>query len=327
MQTLTGSNIQSYVALYENNKLNAVRVYEVDPAAGEQMIPFHSAFSEENNIDEYLFIDGGQTIKAFIWDADLLMPLSEPYGYYSSVGEPRGVDEPTIFIIGDSTAASYAQTRAPLTGWGQVFDQFFPGNVTISNFAQSGRSSKSFINEGFFDRVKAKWTAGDYLFISFGGNDAKEEDPNRYTDPNQTSSAPGSFKYYLKEYIDAAKAANVTPVLVTQYERSLWNGGTFVPNMGRYPDATRELAEELGVVLLDMNADVNIYFPAIGKTATDSLFMMIPPGHPNYPDGYSDTSHLNYDGAIVTARMILSRLAETGLPIAEYVQGVVSPLE
>ncbi|MCA9208663.1 MAG: hypothetical protein KDA55_09925, partial [Planctomycetales bacterium] len=53
-----------------------------------------------------------------------------------------------VAIIGDSTVASYPNPpadRPDLTGWGQVFGEFFDERVVVLNHARSGRSSKSFL--------------------------------------------------------------------------------------------------------------------------------------------------------------------------------------
>src|SRR5687768_13828576 len=55
-----------------------------------------------------------------------------------------------IALIGDSTVSTYTKPpadRPDLTGWGQVFGEFFTDRVTVLNHASSGRSSKSFRRE------------------------------------------------------------------------------------------------------------------------------------------------------------------------------------
>lgn len=56
-----------------------------------------------------------------------------------------------IVMVGDSTMASYPKPpaeRPDLTGWGQVFGEYFSDRVEIVNHAASGRSLKSFVAEG-----------------------------------------------------------------------------------------------------------------------------------------------------------------------------------
>jgi hypothetical protein len=81
----------------------------------------------------------------------------------------------TLFVVGDSTASNYESKVAPREGWGQRFHEQLAAAAParVINVAQSGRSSRSFINEGWFQQVKQRLKAGDYLFIQFGHNDEK----------------------------------------------------------------------------------------------------------------------------------------------------------
>src|SRR4029077_10580036 len=76
---------------------------------------------------------------------------------------------PTIFIAGDSTAANGAPGAI---GWGKSFGTFFdPAKLKAVNQARGGRSSRTFITEGHWDRLLADLKAGDYVLIQFGHND------------------------------------------------------------------------------------------------------------------------------------------------------------
>ncbi len=69
-----------------------------------------------------------------------------------------------VALVGDSTVASYPTPpadRPGLTGWGQVFDEFLCGRVTVLNHAVSGHSSKSFIREGLWRKtLEVRWSRG-----------------------------------------------------------------------------------------------------------------------------------------------------------------------
>ena len=110
-----------------------------------------------------------------------------------------------IALIGDSTVSSYAKPpadRPDLTGWGQVFGEFFTDRVTVLNHAASGRSSKSFRRENRWQPVLD--LKPDYVFIQFGHNDQKKEG-DRYADPET------DFREQMKQYIAEARAAGATP--------------------------------------------------------------------------------------------------------------------
>ncbi len=84
-----------------------------------------------------------------------------------------------VFIAGDSTAAEWGPEFYPQFGWGMVLKCAFDDGVTVRNYARSGRSSKSFIEEGQFARIEREMKAGDTLLIQFGHNDQKVGDPSR----------------------------------------------------------------------------------------------------------------------------------------------------
>lgn len=89
----------------------------------------------------------------------------------------------TIHSIGDSTMCNFEDSylnqfggeNYPIRGWMQMMPAFVKPSVAINNAAKSGRSSKSFKNEGWWDKVKSKVKPGDYVFIMFGGNDQKTD--------------------------------------------------------------------------------------------------------------------------------------------------------
>ena len=68
----------------------------------------------------------------------------------------------TIFICGDSTAASYTPDRAPLTGWGQALADMLP-DIPVVNAAMAGRSTKSFLSEGRLIPVEEQLQPGDLI--------------------------------------------------------------------------------------------------------------------------------------------------------------------
>ena len=102
-----------------------------------------------------------------------------------------------IFMIGDSTMADKPLNDNPEKGWGQLFPQYFTGDVQIKNHAVNGRSTKSFLKEGRWDSVMKYLQKDDYVFIQFGHNDQKIEDSNRYAAPQtlyrEKSKSPPYF--------------------------------------------------------------------------------------------------------------------------------------
>jgi lysophospholipase L1-like esterase len=225
---------------------------------------------------------------------------------------------PSIWVIGDSTASVYASDLYPRTGWAQPLQDYFaPACATIRDRAISGRSSKSFFDEGAWTPVRDALKAGDYVLIQFGHNDEKADDPLRYTEPFT------SFEQHLSIYIDDARARGATPVLLTPINRNNWTGTALRDTHGDYPVAMRQLAAARGVPLIDATSLTKTYFERLGQAATTLLFMDLAVGEsPNYPAGNVDNTHLQERGARTIAELILADFARQALPIGHLVMTV-----
>lgn len=207
----------------------------------------------------------------------------------------------TVFVAGDSTAATYAVADHPRAGWGQALHLFLHRDIGVVNEALSGASSKSFADLGRLDRILAAIRPGDVLLVSFGHNDEKVEDPARGTLPWTT------FQEYLRRYVDGARAARATPILVTPVERRRFraDGAPYLSH-GEYPDAIRALAAETRTPLIDLTSLSFALWSAAGPEATKQHFLWLNAGDsPNYPTGVSDNTHFQTYGAIEVARLVV----------------------
>jgi lysophospholipase L1-like esterase len=217
----------------------------------------------------------------------------------------------TIYLAGDSTVSHYGITSAPRKGWGQVIAQLFNENIIIKNHAVPKRSSKSFIHEGRLTDLLKNIKKGDYLFIQFGHNDEKEEDPTRYTLPHT------SYKSYLKQYIDGARSKGAIPVLITPVERRRFSAdGHALYSHGKYPLAMKELAKEENVPLIDLTEKSKAMYDRLGPQKTKKVFMWLDAGmNPNYPMGITDNTHFQEYGAKLIAYLVVEGIYEVDLPL------------
>jgi lysophospholipase L1-like esterase len=77
-------------------------------------------------------------------------------------------------VIGDSTASPYAADLYRRMGWAQPLQDYYaPACAAIQDRAISGRSSKSFFDEGAWTPVRDALKSGDFVLIQFGHNDEK----------------------------------------------------------------------------------------------------------------------------------------------------------
>jgi lysophospholipase L1-like esterase len=225
----------------------------------------------------------------------------------------------TIYMIGDSTMSVYAATLAPRMGWGQPFGTYFNAScATVVDKALSGRSSKSFFDEGAWAPVKNALKSGDYVFIQFGHNDEKNEEPTLFTDPQTT------YKQFLTTYVTDTRAKMATPILLTSINRNNWSTGTTVKDThGAYPPAVRELAASLKVDLIDLTALTKTYFERIGQAETAKLFLILAAGaSPNYPTGVTDNTHLQEKGALAIGQLAMADAWAQKLSIASFLKAV-----
>lgn len=212
----------------------------------------------------------------------------------------------TVFWAGDSTVKDNKAATYPQTGIAQGMERYFHQRVHVLNLAENGRSTKSFLDEKRFAPVLDLAAPGDYVFIQFGHNDEKTEDPQRYTDPHTT------YKENLRYMVEEARKRGATPLLITPVARRRFEKGVFVPGShGAYPGAMMELAEELGVECVDLTRASEELLAERGERETEKWFMNLAPGeYPRtpYAAGQEDNTHLVYAGAVEMAGLLAREL-------------------
>ncbi|NIJ70239.1 GDSL-type esterase/lipase family protein [Xanthomonas sp. 60] len=208
---------------------------------------------------------------------------------------PCAFAEPAkVFIAGDSTAADYGPERAPQAGWGQALQSYLdPARFEVRNHAKGGRSTRSFIAEGRLDAIAADLQRGDVLLIQFGHNDAKFEDPSRYTDPQH------DYPQLLMRYVQLARDKGATPVLVTPVARLLYDFGSLLDTHGMYTQAMKQLATREDVALIDLNARSTHWIRGLGEAGAKPYFMFVP------AQNKADGTHFSAAGATAVACLLV----------------------
>lgn len=252
-----------------------------------------------------------------------------------TISHDAPADSVTIMMIGDSTMADKVlKGENQERGWGQMLPGLLHGPVRVDNHAVNGRSSKSFIDEGRWDKVIERLRPGDYLIIQFGHNDEKAADPARYTEPGST------FDANLTRFATEALAKGATPILMNSIVRRNFpapgaptvtvadrykkgyhpeayvsEGTRLVDIHGAYLDSPRRVAARLGIPFIDMNAITHNAVQALGRNASRDYYMWIPADtYPFAPEGKIDNTHLNIRGATFVATLAAQALADT-LPL------------
>lgn len=215
----------------------------------------------------------------------------------------------TIYWAGDSTVQYNDITTYPQTGIGQVFHLFLKPEVKVENYAKNGRSTKSFIDESRLAAIYDRITEGDFLFIQFGHNDEKTEDPARYTAPFS------GYMANLEKFVNAARDKKAFPVLITPLERRCFLDGAGLGEgaHGEYVEAMKRTARELDVPLVDLHRMSREELIKAGEEVSRKWYMYLPEGkYSHYPEGLADNTHLKYEGAVMYASCIARGLKELG---------------
>lgn len=219
-----------------------------------------------------------------------------------------------IYYAGDSTVAQNTIFSYPQSGIGQALPLYLKREHIVQNHAVNGRSTKSFIDQSRLAAIDKDLREGDFLFIQFGHNDEKIEDPARY-------SAPYSdYQLNLEKFIKVARNHKAHPLLITSlYRRQFDENGTLKEGShGDYPDAMKQLGERLKVPVIDLCELSRRLLIETGDENSKKWFMNFPAGlYDNYPEGKTDNTHLRYEGAIRFAGIIAEELKKLGGIYAE----------
>ena len=254
-----------------------------------------------------------------------------------------------VHTIGDSTMANYDESSTDKRGWAQMLQQFFNADeVIINNRGKSGASSKSFYKEAaYWPTVISGVQEGDYVLIQFAHNDEKNGGLDgdtliAYTAAQGESTdgidyrgttASGTFKTFIRAYINETKAKGGKPVIVTPICRKYFSGNTIRRNgmhdlgdsfsiLGStskgsvpetddtydYAQALRDVAAEYDdVPLIDLTLLTRDMYLSYGESyCTANLFCT------------DDNTHPAKMGATLIARLAAQAMKEQGI-LAEHI--------
>ena len=220
----------------------------------------------------------------------------------------------TVYLAGDSTMAEKKAEKRPETGWGEYLQiNFDETKVKVENHAQNGRSTKSFINEGRWQKIVEKLKKCDYVFIQFGHNDEKLDKPET------GAAANGEYRNNLIRFVNDVWTKKANPVLLTPIMRRRFNDkGEFFDTHGIYPDAVRKVAQELKVPLIDMHRKSEAVIKKFGEVESKKLFLQLAPkAHVNYPNGVEDNTHFSAFGAEQMAQQAINGIREIKILLAK----------
>ncbi len=238
-----------------------------------------------------------------------------------AVNAPLNPSLPTIFIVGDSTARNQADL-----GWGDHFAHYFDiTRVNIANRARAGRSSRTFINEGSWDKVLAEMKPGDYVLLQMGHNDGGDlggakprgtlrglgDETQDITLPDGHTETVHTYGWYMRKYMTDARAKHATPILLSVTIRNIWkpdaSGAPHIERDMGYDAEIRQLATEEHVAFVDMATVEADRLEALGPEKTAALFPI-------------DHTHTSSEGAERNAESVVIALRNAKSPLIAYLK-------
>lgn len=229
---------------------------------------------------------------------------------------PLNPNLPTVFIVGDSTARNQADL-----GWGDHFAHYVDTTrINVANRAHAGRSSRTFINEGSWDRVLTEMKPGDFVLLQMGHNDGGNLDGPKargslkglgdemkdVTLPDGYTETVHTYGWYMRKYIADTRAKKATPILLSLTIRNIWKDGHIERDMG-YDAELKQLAAEQHVAYVDMATVEADRLEAAGPEKTALLFP-------------KDHTHTSAEGAELNAQSVAIALRKAHSPLAAYLR-------
>ena len=229
---------------------------------------------------------------------------------------------PTLCIIGDSTVKNHT---AGLEGWGDPIGAYFDkSKIVVVNHALGGRSSRTFLTEGLWDKALADLKPGDFVLMQFGHNDGGsprtsyraslkgvgEETESVVNPKTNVTETIHSYGWYLRKYIADAKAKGATAIVLSPIPRNIWSaGGKVARSSADYGLWAAQAAKAGGASFVDLNAIIADKYDALGPDKVKAYF----PG---------DHTHTSPAGAEMNAGAVVEGLKGLkGCPLVAFLAG------
>ncbi len=196
-----------------------------------------------------------------------------------------------IGLIGDSTVAS-------TYGWGPAFAKRFSDKAKVFNYAKNGATLPS-LSKKLDELLELK---PDYVLVQFGHNDQKKYDTEAYSEN-------------LKSYVERITRAEAKTIILSSVTRRFFDeDGKIKPresgvkaNLSFYAKAAQAVAQEEGVLFIDLNAISIEHHNQIGPEASVAY---------NFKE--TDTTHFSKQGAEAIATLVLTELQVIVPEIKDY---------
>ena len=242
-------------------------------------------------------------------------------------GATRRKGCPVLFTVGDSTVKNADDDPDGMWGWGSVIHELFDTDrISVENHAKAGRSARTYLDEGRWDKVYKALRPGDFVLIQFGHNDAgpintgkaraelpgagdeskvfKMESTGRY-------QVVYTFGWYLRKFIMDVREKGAYPIVLSHTPRNKFDNGKIERNTGSFGAWTRDAAERAGAWYVDLN---KISGDKLEKMANEQGLRLVGEYFKN------DHTHTSLKGARLNAQSIAEGLRMTDCPLKDYLR-------
>ncbi|MEP6673622.1 MAG: rhamnogalacturonan acetylesterase [Ferruginibacter sp.] len=218
------------------------------------------------------------------------------------------IHKPVLYIIGDSTVKNGDGTgKNGQVGWGSVIDVYFDtAKISVLNHAIGGRSSRTFISDGRWDKILANLQSGDYVMMQFGHNDSSPLDDTArargtikgigndsveiYNPIRKIKEVVYSYGWYMRKFVNETKAKGAVPIICSPIPRDSWKNGKI--NRDDYTIWSKQVADQTGAYFIPLNELIATEYEKM-DTATVHKF---------FP---ADHTHTNREGAVLNAGKVI----------------------
>src|SRR5215203_5990577 len=221
--------------------------------------------------------------------------------------------KPTLYIIGDSTVRNGDGTgKNQQWGWGSFMEDYFDtSKISVRNDAIGGRSSRTFLTEGRWDKIMADLKKGDYVIMQFGHNDSGplddtarargtikgigEESKEIYNPILKKQETVYTYGWYMRKYVRDVKAKGAVAIVCSLIPRTDWDNGKVKRSNDSYGKWAREIAEPEGAYFIDLNNIIANKYDAMGEQQVAPLF-------------HGDHTHTSEAGAKMNVAIIIDEI-------------------